>query len=105
MCNTFVCASSLENSPNSVGEAMLLGTPIVAPYTGGIPSILEHEKEGLLFEKGNAKALAEAVMRTWKSYPTVTLITENARVRAHKTHDADENYKRLMEIYSCINKK
>ncbi len=102
MCHTFVCASSLENSPNSVGEAMLLGTPIVASYTGGIPSILEHEKEGLLFEKGNVKALAEAIMRTWKSYPTVTLITENARVRAHKTHDANENYKRLMEIYSCI---
>ena len=31
-CHTFVCASSLENSPNSVGEAMLLGTPIAASY-------------------------------------------------------------------------
>jgi len=29
-------------------------------------------------------------------------ITENARVRARKTHDADENYKRLMEMYSAI---
>ena len=101
-CNTFVCASSLENSPNSVGEAMLLGTPVVASYTGGIPSMLEHEKEGLLFEKGNAKALAEAIMRTWESYPTVMEITENASVRARKTHNADENYKRLMEIYSAI---
>lgn len=101
-CNTFVCASSLENSPNSVGEAMLLGTPVVASYTGGIPSMMEHEKEGLLFEKGNAKALAEAIMRTWESYPTVMTITENARVRARKTHDADENYKRLMEMYSAI---
>lgn len=101
-CNTFVCASSLENSPNSVGEAMLLGTPVVASYTGGIPSMLEHEKEGLLFEKGNVKALAEAIMQTWESYPTVMTITENARVRARKTHDADENYKRLMEMYSAI---
>ena len=101
-CHTFVCASSLENSPNSVGEAMLLGTPVVAPYTGGIPSMLEHEKEGILFEKGNAKALAKAIMRTWESYPTVMTITENARVRARKTHDANENYKRLMEMYSVI---
>ena len=101
-CNTFVCASSLENSPNSVGEAMLLGVPVVASYTGGIPSMLEHEKEGLLFEKGNIKALAEAIMRTWESYPTVMTITENARVRARKTHDADENFKRLMEMYNVI---
>ena len=101
-CHTFVCASSLENSPNSVGEAMLLGTPVVASYTGGIPSMLEHEKEGLLFEKGNPKALAEAIMRTWESYPTVSAITENARVRARITHDGDKNYRTLIEIYQQI---
>lgn len=105
LCNTFVCASSLENSPNSVGEAMLLGTPVVASYTGGIPSMLEHEKEGLLFEKGNTKALAEAIICTWESYSTVMTITENARIRARKTHNADENYQKLLEIYSCISGK
>lgn len=104
-CNTFVCASSLENSPNSVGEAMLLGTPVVASYTGGIPSMLEHEQEGILFEKGNVKALAEAVLRTWESYSTVMAITENARKRARKTHDANENYKRLMEMYKDISRR
>ena len=84
---------------------MLLGTPVAAAYTGGIPSMLEHEKEGILFEKGNVKALAEAIMRTWESYSTVMTITENARMRARKTHDADENYKRLMEMYSEISRR
>ena len=104
-CNTFVCASSLENSPNSVGEAMLLGVPVVASYTGGIPSMLEHEKEGLLFEKGNVKALAEAIIRTWESYPTVMEITKNAAMRARKTHDGEENYRRLLEIYHQMSKE
>lgn len=103
-CNTFVCASSLENSPNSVGEAMLLGTPVAAPRTGGIPSMLEHEKEGLLFKKGNIKALAEAIMRTWEDDELVDIITESARVRARKTHNADENYRALMDIYNDISK-
>lgn len=103
-CHTFVCASSLENSPNSVGEAMLLGTPVVAPYTGGIPSMMEHEKEGIFFEKGNPKALAEAILRTWESYPTVKTITENARIRAAQTHNRNENYKTLMRIYKEINR-
>ena len=101
-CNTFVCASSLENSPNSVAEAMLLGVPVVAPYTGGIPSMVGHEKEGLLFEKGNIKALAEAIMKTWESYTTVRTITECARARARKAHNGDENYRRLLEIYQKI---
>ena len=101
-CHTFVCASSLENSPNSVGEAMLLGTPVVASLTGGIPSMLEHEKEGLLFEKGNAEALAKAIMRTWEEDENMEIFTSNARVRARKTHDADENYKTLIAIYKNI---
>ena len=81
---------------------MLLGVPVAASYTGGIPSMLEHEKEGLLFEKGNVKALAEAVMRIWESYPTMKTITEHAKVRARQTHNGEENYKRLLEIYEKV---
>ena len=104
-CHTFVCASSLENSPNSVGEAMLLGTPVVASCTGGIPSMLEHEKEGLLFEKGNIKALADAIMKTWEEDKLVEMMNENARTRARKTHNADENYTALLQIYGEIGEK
>ena len=103
-CNTFVCASSLENSPNSVGEAMLLGTPVVASCAGGIPSMLDHEKEGFLFEKGNVKALAEAIIRSWEDNDAVDIMSKNSRLRAGKTHDADENYRTLMNIYNDINK-
>ena len=56
-------------------------------------------KQGL---KGNVKALAEAIMQTWESYTTVTTITQNAKVRARQTHNADENYGRLLEIYTVI---
>ena len=101
-CHTFVCASSLENSPNSVGEAMLLGTPVVASYTGGIPSMLDHEKEGLLFEKGNVRALAEAIMKIWEEEKSVEEMCRNARVRARKTHHGDTNYQALMRIYNEI---
>ncbi|MBR5597803.1 MAG: glycosyltransferase family 4 protein [Lachnospiraceae bacterium] len=101
-CHTFVCASSLENSPNSVGEAMLLGTPVVASYTGGIPSMVTDGKEGLLFEKGNVTALAKAIMKTWEDSALVDEMSKNAGNRARQTHDADENYKTLIAIYKNI---
>ena len=81
---------------------MLLGTPVVASRTGGIPSMVEHEKEGLLFEKGNAKALAEAIMRTWEDNSLVSIMTSDAKVRARKTHNADENYRALLGMYREI---
>lgn len=101
-CHTFVCASSLENSPNSVGEAMLLGCPVVASDTGGIPSMVAHGIEGILFEKGNIKALADAVMNIWEEEEQVKQMCENARKRARRTHNADDNYKRLIEIYQSL---
>lgn len=103
-CHTFVCPSSLENSPNSVGEAMLIGTPVVASNTGGIPSLLTHEKEGLLFEKGNVNDLANAIMKTWEDGREVDIMSKNARARARKTHDADKNYRTLLEIYRSVQK-
>lgn len=97
----FLCPSSLENSPNSLGEAMLLGVPCVAAAVGGIPSLFS-EKEGNLFEGGNVDALAEAVLGMWQDETRMQECTKNARARALCNHDADCNYHTLMQIYDKI---
>lgn len=104
-CHTYVCCSSLENSPNSMGEAMCLGVPVVASDTGGIPSMIRHQEEGLLFPKGNPIALAKAILRLWKDDNLSVTLGKAARKRALKTHDGETNYKRLLEIYTEIMKE
>ena len=101
-CETFVCASSLENSPNSIGEAMLLGVPVAAAETGGIPSLLENGKQAILFEQGNAHSLTEAIRTLWNNPQLERAISGREAVRARRTHDADANYRRLLEIYKNI---
>lgn len=104
-CNTFVCASVLENSPNSVGEAMLLGTPVVCANVGGVPSMISDGLEGLLFEKGNDQGLAEAVIKLWDDEKLAEKLGKNARIRANRTHDGERNFNRLIEIYQAIEDK
>ena len=100
--NVFVCPSILENSPNSVAEAMLLGVPVVASDTGGIPSMLEKNVDGLLFENGNPEALSKCVNQMFREPVIAAVYGDNARKHAMITHDPETNYKRLLEIYSDI---
>lgn len=98
-CHTYVCPSSIENSPNSMGEAMLLGVPVVASRTGGIPSMINADEEGRLFEVYNSEELADDIIQIWNDDVYATEIGGNAMNRARQTHDADANFYRLMEIY------
>ncbi len=100
--HVFVCPSSIENSPNSVGEAMLLGLPVVCADVGGVADIFTDGVDGLLYPAGNVKRLAGAVNRMFAGGPQVRAYREAARAHARRTHDAQTNYERLVEIYTEI---
>jgi glycosyltransferase involved in cell wall biosynthesis len=53
----------LENSPLVVHEAFMAGVPVVASRIGGLPGLVHHEQNGLLFEVGNPMELAAALRR------------------------------------------
>ncbi len=98
----FICPSVVENSPNSLGEAMLLGVPTVASRCGGIPSMITEHKDGLLFEKGDPEDLAKAILQMWDEPVIAAVYGDNASIHARETHNPDANYKRLIEIYENI---
>ena len=100
--HVFVCASVLENSPNTVGEAMLLGVPVAASWAGGIPDMITDGQEGLLFTKGDPEKLAEAVLRIFGDEAFCAKISEAEKRRARMAHNGVLNYERLLEIYKDI---
>lgn len=118
--NVFVLPSTMENSPNSVGEAMILGLPVIASNVGGVESLLQDGKEGILYEPGNVKALSNAIIKVFDAYEyedasrmrpirvkeeeieEIRAYSSNAKKRALSTHNPDTNYHRLLEIYGEI---
>ena len=103
--NVFVCPSAMENSPNSLGEAMLLGIPIVASKVGGIPTMLKDCVEGFLYECNDVDALALYVSVILDGGEKVSQMCANARLHARETHDGKKNFARLIQIYREINKE
>lgn len=99
--NVFVCCSSIENSSNSLGEAMLLGVPCVAAYTGGTPSMIS-SNEGYLYQADAPYMLANGICRIFESKKVAQQYSESARIRARITHDTEINLRSLLQIYQTV---
>ncbi|KUP22639.1 glycosyltransferase family 4 protein [Paenibacillus sp. DMB5] len=103
--NVFVCPSTIENSPNSLGEAMILGVPCIASAVGGIMDLLENKKEGALYQSDAFYMLAHYICEIFDDESLALMYSQNARSRALKTHDRELNAKRIVEIYHDVIKE
>ncbi|MBO0938820.1 glycosyltransferase family 4 protein [Fibrella sp. HMF5335] len=99
MC--LVHPSHVDNSPNSICEAQLAGLPVVATNVGGVSSLIEHTKTGILSPL-NPTALADAVMYLFRRPEARKAIRIAARQIALKRHDPDTIVDNTCAIYSTI---
>lgn len=100
--HVYLCSSVIENSPNSLGEAMLIGVPCVASWVGGIPTMLKHEEEGYLYQYNAVKMMSYYIKQVFKDDEKAKKLSYSARRHATITHDPVENNRKLLEIYSYI---
>ena len=70
--NLFVCPSSIENSPNSLGEAQLLGVPTIAAYVGGIPDMIKDGVSGFMYRFEEHEMLAKKICRIFNDSQLAT---------------------------------
>lgn len=100
--HVFLSASSIENSPNSLGEAMLLGVPCVSSDVGGVADMLVHKEEGFVYPADEYYMISHYVTEIFKSDDLALQFSQNARIHAQKTHNRENNLKTVLEIYSKI---
>ena len=102
--NVFVSASTIENSPNSVAEAMLLGVPVVSSYVGGVADMITHQKDGILYPCDEPYMLAHYIMEIFQDSDMAERISYNAREKARKKHDPEIVGKEMVNIYRSLQK-
>jgi glycosyltransferase involved in cell wall biosynthesis len=78
----FLNTSRVDNLPVSVLEAMASGLCIVSTRVGGIPDLLEHERDALLVPPGDAPAMAAAARRILHEPGLAARLSRNAQRKA-----------------------
>jgi glycosyltransferase involved in cell wall biosynthesis len=87
-----------ENSPITIMEALTAGTPVVTTNLGGMPELVQHQVNGLLFKVGDVDDLATQLQRLVNEPALVNKLAANARpVRL-----IDDEIKQLISLYSRL---
>lgn len=85
--HVYVLPSLIENSPNTLGEAMLMGVPSVCSFVGGVPSVAANEKDALFYGATDYVMLAAQIGRLFENDALCGELSANARIRALQNHD------------------
>lgn len=75
----FINTTTVDNTPISLLEAMALGLPVISTNVGGIPYLIEHEKNGILVKSDDANALKKGILKLINDPGLAEKLSENGR--------------------------
>lgn len=98
----YVHTAYIENSPNSICEAQLLGVPVVSTNVGGISSLLEPSRDGVLVPANDPWQLAGAILELARDPERMKEYSGNSRKRALARHDGQTILRQLKACYEAV---
>jgi glycosyltransferase involved in cell wall biosynthesis len=100
--DAFVLASHAEGNPLSLMEAMAAGLPVVATAVGGVPEIVEHQKQGLLVKPQDCHQMAAAMVRLLQDPGTRLAMGRAASRRAEEEFSAARMGRAYRDFYEQL---
>lgn len=100
--DVLVHAATAEPLGRVILEAMLLGTPVVAPAAGGIPELVQAGRSGWLVPPGSAEALAGGALRLLDDPPLRASLATQAQARAREEFSAEKTAEQTVAVYRAL---
>ena len=93
--------SLVDNMPISVLEALASGVPVVSTDVGGVPALVEDEREALLVPPRDPERLAQTLASLWRS-PEKRSALRDAGLKKARTFGWDVVREQWAEVYGEI---
>jgi glycosyltransferase involved in cell wall biosynthesis len=101
-----VLPSLQENQPFAVIEAQLLGVPTIVSNAGGLPEMVENNKNGFIIEKGNNRQLSEKIEYLLNNPAIRDQMSKYASQKGRELWDVNILGRNIVQLYSkAIQKK
>lgn len=98
----YIHPSIIDNSPNTVCEAQLIGTPVIAANVGGIPQLVEEGVSGWLYPYNEYHTLAFRIMSLMNVEEELSKVSSNEIAISRKRHDPKLIASSICHIYDTI---
>jgi glycosyltransferase involved in cell wall biosynthesis len=99
--DAFVLPSFAEGTPTVMLEAMASGTPAIVTRVGGVPDVIEHGRNGLLFDPGDDAALKELIEQLVADRTLGPRLAEQALADVQK-HSLAAQVLRIEQLYRTV---
>jgi glycosyltransferase involved in cell wall biosynthesis len=90
----------LDSLPNAILEGMSLGKPVVASAIAGIPTLVAHERTGIVVPLDDVPALADALIRLLDQPEMARAFGEAARRRFDERYTQELLARRMEALFS-----
>jgi glycosyltransferase involved in cell wall biosynthesis len=104
MCRSHVVllSSLIENSPNTLAEAMVMGVPAVSAYAGGVPSMARDGEEALFYRAGDPVMMAWQIQSVFQHNEVAERLSRCGQSRARAIHDPETIIQKLIGTYRLV---
>lgn len=92
-------SESFEGFPMVLREAFAFGTPVAVSRLGPLPSIVEENNNGVLFEPCNPESILTVVRNAWEAPHELERLAIGARKSFDSLYNVDSNYRSLIKVY------
>jgi len=102
LLDIFINPSRQEGLGLSVMEAQASGVPVVATNVGGVLSLIEDGKTGVMVEPENPKALGRAIVKLLENKELLKKISLAAREQAVENYSLDAMVEKTIKVYEEV---
>lgn len=100
--NVLVVPSAMEGASATVCESMMIGTPAICAYRGGMTELLTNGINGFTYDFIEHPMLAERIINIFENDELAVLCSEKSKELATQRHDRDKNANDMIKVYDYI---